>query len=651
MPPKAHLAYPALLSLAITNLFLANCSDDKKESPEVDAGITVGPCSEFDSPTYVANSYPATYSGNLLGAGDDHSVAEGVCPDQRSYFTQEGEDEVIKLEGLEVGQRYGIILNSDDDLSFYLTSGCSDTQVARGECKLFVDEETRRESSEFTADNETLYLVIDHFGFDPVASGNYSLDVVQAECLTPSECGPQTPYCLDYACVACVNSFQCTDPAKPACDQESFSCVSGWDECTGDDPTPPEHGDDGPLGAATLTAPTLGNPTIVSQNICSDPLSEVDFFRIDIPANAERVFSVAWAPDGGDIDLALLREDGSLVDSSFRQQPEVVNANNLPAGSYLLAVSKFESAGNPLRVSVPYTLSASVPECDSSFDCTNTALPVCDATRICSASSSDCTGDDVSEENDGPSTATTILSGTAINAAVCNVPNSESDFYKINVADGEGLDVSVNFETANAADLDVEIFDLSGTSFGISLWTNPEDISLRFLPAGDYFIQVRSFGTANSVDARPYSIVATVLPSAGCQNNSVCDDEFTTQVFRADCNLGTGACEAIAGNGSRSINMPCDSNDDCSSGQCSVMLFQENASTSVCTVACSSDTDCNNAHGTGFRCTVPFATNFCHPTCAANSLQCGVNQFSSEIEAMEPWDYLTCNAGACEVDN
>ncbi|MBL4634754.1 MAG: PPC domain-containing protein, partial [Kofleriaceae bacterium] len=632
--------------IVFSALLLACSSDEKKIDPVPDANVT-GPCAEYDSPVFTATSYPATYSGNLLGAGDDHSVAEGSCSDERSFYAQEGEDEVIKLSGLTVGERYGIILNSDDDLSFYLTAGCADSVV--GACKLFVDQEARREASEFTADSDTAYLVIDHFGNDPVQSGNYSLSVVRATCLAPSECDSTAPFCFDFGCVECVNSFQCSNSAKPACDQDSHACVTGWDECTGDDPSPPEPGDDGPLGAATLADPGLGTPTIVSQNICSAPLSEVDFFEITLPANAKRVFSVAWAAGSGDIDLVLLREDGSVVDSSIRSQPEAISVDGIAPGKYYLAVTKFESAGNPLKIAIPYTLSASVPECETSFDCSNPALPVCAATRLCSVSSSDCTGDDASEENDGPTTATTLSSGTIVNANICNVPNSESDFYKIDVSAGEGLDVLVSFDGANAADLDVQVFDAAGVSLGFTLWSNPERVTLSYLPAGSYFIEVQYFSSGSVIAAHPYTIAATRIPGAGCQNNSDCDDEFKTQVFRGDCNPGTGACSAIAGNGVRAIGTPCDSGDDCSSGQCSVLLFQENAAESVCTVSCSSDAQCVTAHGSGFRCTVPFANNFCHPDCSG--LECGVNQISSNLDQGQPWDYLTCNAGACEVDN
>ncbi len=646
---KSAFCFPSLFCL-----LSLSCASDPRSAQ--DAGPQTPPktaCSEFDAPAYRIESFPDIYVGNILGGESDHSVAEGVCTDERRYSKQGGEDEVIQIDGLVSGTQYGIVLSSDDDLSFYLVNQCTGNDVAEGECELFSDQvqTDSKESAEFTAgDKSTLYVVIDSSSAENSrATGNYSLKVVEAQCTIDAECSGSTPFCFDFTCVECTNSFDCDSTAAPACDFDRNACVSGWDECTGDDPSPLESADDGPLGAALLRDAAPGRPTIVTQNICSAPFTEVDFFAIDLPAGAKRVFSIDWA-GSADLDLVLLRENGDLVDASFRDKPEAIEVDSLPAGKYYLVVQKFEATGMEFRIALPYTVTVSIPECESSFDCPSSALPVCGATRLCSASSSECSGDDDAEQNDGPATATAISSGTILNAAVCNAPVTEVDFYKIDVASGQDLEVSVAFADTNAADIDLQIFNASGQLQGVTLWKNPETVNLSYLPAGTYFISVSYFSTATVTAAHPYTLSATLSDNV-CASDQDCDDVFGTQLFRARCDQPSGECRAILGNGALPKGGACDSDDDCASGLCSVMLFQESAANSVCTVQCNADTDCNNAFGGGFRCTVPFQTNFCHPSCTSGSLECGVNQSSPNIDGNEPWDYLICNAGACELDN
>ena len=54
------------------------------------------------------------------------------------------------------------------------------------------------------------------------------------------------------------------------------------------------------------------------------------------------------------------------------------------------------------------------------------------------------------------------------------------------------------------------------------------------------------------------------------------------------------------------------------------------------------------ALGAGYACTTPFITNFCHPVCDADT-ECGADLNSDELDPDLPWDYLVCNAGACEL--
>ncbi len=644
---------PRTLPLAL--LLAIGCSSNDS-SP--DAAVTpdaegLGIC----TPATVLSTYPANFRGDVLGAGADLDVGEGVCDVQFSHFEQAGEDQVIELTNLTPEANYAVILQAAADLSFYVVTDCTGSDPVAGECLVFSDAELggTPEIADFTAPaSGSVFVIVDHFVAEPpLENGSFTLTVVEPECQEDVDCSgsPATPYCSDFQCVACENSFQCETAEAPVCDATSKSCVPGSDTCTPDDTS--ESADDGPAGARVLAAPTATTPTVVTANICSDPLTEIDFYSITLAEGTNTAFALNWTEVGGDpdLDLVLFGADGNVIDSSFNGTPEVLVVENISAGTYYLAVSKFEPTMTPIAASVPYTLSASVPECVTSFDCPTAGEPICSPGRTCIANANTCSGDtdDAISQNDGPAAATVIaINGPPVNAAICNTPSVERDFFRVTVGNGQSITLNLAYADNAAADLDVAIFNSAGVRMGFALWSNPEVIELSFLPAGNYFIEVEYFGAGVAV-AHPYTITATAA-AGGCTADSQCDDVFKTQLFRGDCNVATGACVPIVGNGSRPQDASCDSDNDCASGLCSYRIFQESAAQSVCTVSCNVSSECVTAHGAGFSCTVPFSTNFCRPSCGDN-LDCGANPSSEMLDAGEPWDYLTCNAGACELDN
>tara|TARA_R110002073_G_scaffold103664_5_gene234703 strand:+ start:13080 stop:15029 length:1950 start_codon:yes stop_codon:yes gene_type:complete len=609
------------------------------------------------TPAMVLSAYPANFSGDVVGAGADLDVAEGVCDVEFSYYAQAGEDQVVELASLTPAANYVVIMESEADLSFYVVSDCTGADPIAGECLVFTDAELADtpEVAEFTAPaSGQAFVIVDHFATEePLAAGAYAITVIETECRDDVDCSgsPATPYCSDFQCVACANSFQCETAEASVCDETSNTCVPGSDTCTPDDTS--ETGDDGPAGARVIAAPTAQTPTVVTANICSDPSTELDFYQVDLAEGVNVAFALNWTEVAGapDLDLLLFDADGNIIDSSFNSTPEVLVVENVAAGTYYLAVSKFEPSGTPVAASVPYTLSAVIPECVTSFDCTTAGEPVCSPGRTCIAGGNVCTGDtdDAISQNDGPFAATVLaVNGPAVNAAICNTPEYERDFFSVTVGNGQSLTLNIAYAENEAADLDVTIYNSAGERMGFALWSNPEVIELSFLPAGTYFVEVEYFGAGVGV-AHPYTIQASASIGA-CTSDAQCDDVFKTQLFRGDCNLATGACEEIAGNGSLFRDAGCDSDTDCASGICSYRVFQAGAAESVCTVACNISDECVSAHGAGFSCTVPFANNFCRPDCSAD-LDCGANPSSAIVDDGEPWDYLSCNAGACELDN
>jgi len=645
------------LGLALALSLTPACGDDDDDTADaavdVDADTTPDAtatsfCAEFGAPAGTISSVPGSYSGDTAGAGADLQVGSGVCTTELSFYEQAGDDQVVSITGLTAGTDYAVRVTSAADLSLYVATGCTESAggPAAGECLLFVDEGlSGAEVGSFTAPaGGSVFVVVDQFGTDAAPDASYTLDVFEVECTDNPACtNPDTPICHDFQCVGCVTAFDCDDPAAPACD-ENNTCVAGLDQCTGDDGN--ENDDDGPLGANALATPTPGSPTVVTAAICSAPAQEADYYSFSVTEGETRAIVLDWAGTE-DLDIVLYDDTGAEVDFALFDQPEVILAEEMTAGDYLVAVTQYSPPGT--AAAAAYTLSLSIPECQTSFDCTDPAASFCDPSGTCAEGPTDCVGDDAGEPtDDGPAGAQDVTPAvdnmTTTTAKICNTPATERDFFKVVVNDGDNVDVQVSWEAAGT-DLDVVTTLADGTLTGLGYYSSPESISLTNLPAGTHYVQVSYFGTATTT-AVEYTI--TVARTAGgCTTVDDCATVYENQLFRGACQP-SGACTFIAGAGALANGATCDSFDDCTSGMCSYAAFESDAEKSVCTVACTMTSECDTALGAGYTCTTPYATNFCTPTCT-NNTDCGANVGSDTLDPGLPWDYLTCNAGVCDL--
>lgn len=647
--PLAALALP---------LALAACGDDGGPgTPGGDAAPDPGAdasalCAEFAAPAETVSSYPASVSGDLSGAGAELSVAETVCLDERRYYEQIGEDQVVHLSGLTPGAEYVLRLRAGADLSFYVATGCDPAAAGpvSGQCLLFVDQALGREYGEFVAsDAGEAFVVIDHFGDQALEDGSYTLDVYEPACAGASGCSGDSPVCHERACVACASPVHCTDLAAPVCDPGDNTCGPGFDECTGDDEV--ESGDDGPAGAIELS-PTELSPAEHQGRICSQPAAELDYYRITLDEAGARALTLSWestddAP--ADLDLFLLDGTGQLIAESVTSSPELIR-RELDPGAYYLAVSRFQPGGE--AETTPYTVTARIPECSTSFDC-ELAAPLCDAGGSCIAGPDQCTGDDGSAEaagDDGPAGArdvTPALGATSTTTSqICNTPAAEADWFRVEVEGGDGLAIDLSWADP-VGDLDVTAYDAEGRRYGLSFWRRPELVTLTNLPAGPVYIEVVYYG-APVVDAIDYALSVT-RTAGGCASAADCAAEHSTQIYRGACDAEAGACRFLDGAGQLAAGAHCDSADDCESGLCSARIFESDAELSVCTVACNRDAECTDALGSGYACTdiQGAQQDTCHPACEL-STECGANPGSSSLDGALPWDYLRCTAeGAC----
>lgn len=324
-------------------------------------------CGEFDTPAITISQLPLAYMGDLGDAGAD-VVAPDDCQlvDAPFGVSTIGADAVVAVEGLVAGMEYIVRLAADDDLAFYVATGCSTASgPAGGECLLFVDATVDvAEVGRFTAPPEgRVFVVVDYWAAGTPGVADFTLEVYEAECETSDTCGGETPVCQDGRCVGCASDFDCTDPATPLCDEPTFTCVPGAALCSGDDGA--ENGDDGPAGASVLMPGQL-----VQAAICNNPSSERDFHRFRVTQPGEHwTITLAWTASV-DLDLVVYDAEGQLVGMSFYEKPEQVAMTYLPPGDYYAMVDYFSSQQTTLAT--PYGISAvrqTGGACASAADC------------------------------------------------------------------------------------------------------------------------------------------------------------------------------------------------------------------------------------------------------------------------------------------
>jgi hypothetical protein len=596
-------------------------------------------------------AYPGSYTGATVGAGADLAVSAGSCAVEDGHSGASGDDQVVALTNLIAGEAYVVTVDTVEDLSFYVTTACSDGGPTTGACALHVDATLDYERGAFDAPGADAFVVIDSANSPIVpTTGSYTVHVTPVECSDPADCtDPSRPVCSIFgSCVACVEPFDCDTAGAAFCTPRG-TCEVGPATCVADDAAEP---DDGPADARILTVPTAGNPTTITGSICAVPFTfhtlfedrfgESDWYGFDVAAQMALRIEASWSQPSTDIDFMLWTDTGFVVvpAATIGGSPEVAVVD-IPPGRYYIEVHRFAPEGTAVT---PYTLSLSLPECGTHFDCASPTEPIC-MTGECVAGPATCTGDDAADAgdgDDGPAGATNAGAMTQMyTRAACNTPAIEADWFRVPVAAGQGITATLDF--AAGLDFDIRVFDDTGALVGLSFWARPEIVELTYLPAGAYYVRVDLFEDPPVTAAVAYTLQIDKTAAQTCTTVDDCAATYSTQRFRGNCT--GGVCRFIAP-GSRADGMPCDSGEDCMSDRCSYVAFESDAQDSVCTPACSSAMDCMFAPG--LTCTTGFPTNQCVPSCTSD-LECGADVNSSSLDAGQPWDYFVCTVatGAC----
>ncbi len=459
----------------------------------------------------------------------------------------------------------------------------------------------------------------------------------------------------------CANQYQCPDPAEPYCDYATGQCSPGVSLCTGDDAADEPPSDDGRANATPLVLSAR-----VSGAICtlppSGPQHEWDYYRFDLPAPTKIVGRIA-----GTGVLASVYEVGAPPGPglSFPSYPQV-----WPAGGYYVAVF---GSGLASTVARPYEFELRAVEC-STESCSDPQRPACGEDLRCRPGPSACTGDDARDEgagDDGPIAAThlspTAGSPASIAGMICGLPGTdpevarrgaraedvagwqlgEADWFSVDVAQGEGLEVSVAF--GGAANVDVFVGDARNQILGFSLHQNPELVRVTYLPQGRYFIRVSRSDASTAVV--PYTLSVIRTPAASCTSSSDCAAEHTTQYYRGAC--VAGACTFIEAPDAG----PCDAWSGVTGVGCSYRPFQSGAEGSrmmsrLCgaITTCQPDEWCDGFVPPAEDCS-PFP--MCPPPVpGACERQCSEDPECGALVGLPPppgqaWVYAACVDGHC----
>ncbi|MFN0251949.1 MAG: PPC domain-containing protein [Kofleriaceae bacterium] len=636
-------------------LFLAAaCGDDGPSNNDGGNGDGGGTCST--APLTIA-TVPGMVMGTVKGKGADLNSPEGSCTEEYGYFEPTGEDEIVAINGLVPGMRYGLTLQSmSDDLSLYVTANCPPATGMVTSCTTFTDEAivfftNDPEVITFTATAATHYVVVDT-GIEMLEDGNFTLAIEPATCGPQTEmadCTGGTPYCLDFGCVQCVSGFDCSAAAMPACSAEG-SCIAGPMQCTGDDTRDGGNGDDGPTVASMIGAPTAGNPVTTTGNICSSPAAEQDWFTVTLDRNVSIALEFTGASN--DLDLYLLNAQGQIVERAEENagiNEAILTSDIMASGTYYVVVTQYAPMNT--TAAVGYTLRLEIPECDPAAwplpACGNAATPVCNAQGRCAVGPATCVDDDAGEPNDdGPAGARLLTSGVGVTSKACTVAG-EFDWYRFVAVNGGGATISVDWPTVGK-DFDLQVVDSAGKVYGFTLNAKPEVITLTNLPAGTYYVRVQNYAAQGATASDEYTITATIAATSTACSTNLCSAEYKTQIYRGTCTTATNVCSFIPDSDNVAVGGACDSDGDCTgTAVCSYATFQSNAHKSRCgPMTCATSADCLAA-GADFKCTTFGSGNTCMPSCLGNT-DCGANN-GSTFEPDHPWDYFTCAvaAGTC----
>jgi len=220
-------------------------------------------------------------------------------------------------------------------------------------------------------------------------------------------------------------------------------------------------------------------------------------FTLNNPCQADDYVSIDFQHYLGDLDLEVLTATGEYVGGSYGvSDNETVNLTGQSPGDYYVHVYGYAGATNNYSLNV-----------------------------VTSTGSNNNSQDDQFEENDNTDQATDLqaklLSGeTQFNNLIIN--SDDEDWFKFTMTQDGGLNDKITINSTQSGDLDLEIIAPDGQIYGsYGIFAN-EEVSLAYLPDGEYKVRVYGYAGANNSNYS-LSVNATVSSST---SDGIQPDQF-----------------------------------------------------------------------------------------------------------------------------
>jgi hypothetical protein len=237
----------------------------------------------------------------------------------------------------------------------------------------------------------------------------------------------------------CPSGYTCSAQAVESVDgASSRQCIPSSADCSnlGGVLCADDNREDNDSLAQALAKPLLasGDHDLVSCPAAAGTGDDEDWFEIGTDRDTQVTITLAGG-DASDLDLALYRQDGSLIDSSLSYSSDEAVSGCVASGSYLVRVFAWSPAENPYRL----TLSRSPATC----------------AELCEP--------DENEEDDGPGQAR--ASAPPYSSTTQSICPGDDDWFEAPLTTGDRLVVDLTFEqTASDQDLDVHLYSPNGST-------------------------------------------------------------------------------------------------------------------------------------------------------------------------------------------
>ncbi|VXD15184.1 Peptidase C11 clostripain [Planktothrix serta PCC 8927] len=242
----------------------------------------------------------------------------------------------------------------------------------------------------------------------------------------------------------------------------------------------------------TATSLTPGQQTFNALRALDDDWYK---FTLNSPAQASDYVSIDFQHNLGDLDLEVLTPTGQYLGSYGVSNTETISLRDQPAGDYYIHAYGYAGATNNYNLNVVTSTSSS---------------PINN------------TGDDQFEENDTSDQATDLqtklLSGES-SFTDLKINSNDDDWFKFTTTQTGGLNDKITINSTQSGDLDLEVYDSNGQVVGgsYSFYAN-EEVSLAYLPAGEYKVKVYGYdGASNSNYSLSVTAPVTSSSTAGIQ--------------------------------------------------------------------------------------------------------------------------------------